>query len=121
MSTTIPPTIGRVVLFYPSKQSDAPVPEQPFPALVCYVHGLSCINVGGFNASGTPFSACSVLLIQDGDPIPDTGYYACWMPYQIGQAAKVAAMQDAQVPQAGLATNAAASEPVDMSQVDQKV
>ncbi len=50
------------------------------------MHGDRCINVGGFDQNGVPFAACSVILLQDDDVPPAHGYYAMWMPYQVGQA-----------------------------------
>lgn len=80
----IVPTIGRVVHFHPPEQHD-----QPFPAVVCYVHSDRLINVGGFNEYGSPFSFTSLKLIQEGDPPPYPGEaYATWMPYQVKAAAK---------------------------------
>ena len=84
----IKPTIGRVVLFHPKKNA-----EVVFPALVCFVHNDSMINVGGFDNNGNAFGSCSVRLIQDGEEAPNTGPYAEWMPYQKGQAAKTEDME----------------------------
>jgi hypothetical protein len=82
----IQPTIGRVVLFRYNKDQ-----VQPYPALVCYVHGDRMINVAGFDQNGTPFSQPSTPLLQDDDPVPENGLYAEWMPYQKEVAAKEAA------------------------------
>ena len=46
------------------------------------------INVGGFDANGSPFAECSLQLLQDGDAPNLAVHYAEWMPYQKGQAAK---------------------------------
>ncbi len=89
----IKPTIGRVVLVYRISRSQ----PEPEPALVTYVHDDRCINVGGFDANGRPFSATLVMLMQDDDP-PSFGTYAR-MPYQKAQAAKdqiEAALHDAE-------------------------
>jgi len=85
----IKPTIGRVVLVHRG-QSD-----QAEPALVAYVFGDRMINVGGFDRNGTPFSATSMQLLQDDDPPPALNgmWYAEWMPYQKGQAAKTEALE----------------------------
>jgi hypothetical protein len=80
----IKPTIGRVVLFHRERG------DEPYPALVAYVHSDTCINVGGFTHGGSPFCETSVPLLQDDEPAPEVGYYAEWMPYQKGQAAKEA-------------------------------
>jgi hypothetical protein len=84
----IKPTIGRVVWFQPARQADQPLREQPYPALICHVHSDKLINVGFFNENGTAGSACSVQLVQEGDTASQNGYYAEWMPYQVGQAKK---------------------------------
>lgn len=84
----ISPSIGRVVWFQPARAVDMPDRAQPLPALVSYVHGDRMINVGGFDSNGHPFAATSVLLLQDDDAPPKHGYYAMWMPYQVGQAKK---------------------------------
>ncbi len=76
----IKPTIGRVVLVHRGT-------GQPCPALICQVWGDSCINVGGFDNGGAPFSLCSLHLKQDESEQPPLPY-AEWMPYQKGQAAK---------------------------------
>ncbi len=76
----IKPTIGRVVLF-----NDG-ISIQRVPALITYVHSDECINIGGFDQNGAPFSRTSVNLIQD-----DQNCYvgsAEWMDYQKGQQVK---------------------------------
>lgn len=91
----IKPTVGRVILFHPGpgftgcRASDG----EPLPALVARVWSDTCINIGGFDANGVPFSATSVLLIQDDNPVPNGGHYAEWMPYQKGQAAKTESLE----------------------------
>ena len=86
----IPPTIGRVVWFWPTQPS--PV-QQPYAAMVAYVHNERCINIGGFDHNGNPFSQTSVQLLQD-DDVP-RGACCSWMPYQKGQAAKTEALEAA--------------------------
>jgi hypothetical protein len=82
----ISPTIGRVVLFHPANPHD-----QPFPALVAYVHSDRMVNLAVFDSNGNPFGKTSVQLLQDGDPTPDWCYCE-WMPFQKGQAAKYDAL-----------------------------
>lgn len=88
------PTIGRVVLV--RKNGNTGYPEiyeasngDALPALVARVWNDRLLNVGGFDANGTPFALTSLVLVQDGDEIPQQGVsYAEWMPYQKAQAAK---------------------------------
>lgn len=92
----INPTVGRVVLFHPSRQFSGCSAGDgvPLPALIARVWSDTCINVGGFDANGLPFSATSVLLIQDDNPVPTGGHYCEWMPYQKGQAAKTEKLEE---------------------------
>lgn len=87
----ISPSIGRVVWFTPSKSDTQLHSDQKMAALVAYVHSDTCINLAVFDANGVAHSRCSVTLIQ-GEDVPElfagNGYYAEWMPYQKGQAAK---------------------------------
>jgi hypothetical protein len=86
----IPPTIGRVVLV--QKRPGSLDITQPEAAFITKVWSDRLINVGGFNANGTPFGETSVPLLQDDDPAT-LGPYAEWMPYQKGQAAKTEALE----------------------------
>jgi hypothetical protein len=85
----IQPTIGRVVWFYPKAGM-----SQPNVALIAHVWSDTCVNLAAFDENGIPFNATSVLLVQDDNPVPDA-YYAVWMPYQKGQAAKTEALEKA--------------------------
>ena len=81
----IVPTIGRVVwVIRPEASSDFKQPEIGF---VVYVHSTRYINVIGFDHHGNKFFLSSLYLVQDDEPKPG-GDFACWMPYQKGQAAK---------------------------------
>lgn len=84
----IRPSIGRVVWFQPGHTADAPDAVQPFAALIAYVWNDRMVNLAAFDSNGQPVKATSVALLQDDDPIPQTGRYAQWMPYQVGQAKK---------------------------------
>lgn len=88
----INPTIGRVVLI---RNRSGKIGSQDEPALVTYVHSDSCINIGGFDANGTPFAATSVPLHQGEDADAPAWMHAAWMPYQKGQAAKTEALEKA--------------------------
>lgn len=86
----IEPTIGRVVWFTPAKTDESlSGSSQPLAALVAHVHSDRCVNLAVFDANGGgSHSRTSVTLLQDDDVAPEAGYYAEWMPYQKGQAAK---------------------------------
>lgn len=75
----IKPTIGRVVLYKFDTSEDR------WPALVCFVHSDTLINIGGFDHQCNAFGKSSVTLAQDR---PAEIGEAEWMPYQKGQAAK---------------------------------
>lgn len=87
----IKPTNGRIVLFTPARSEDRPVaqhdPAQPLAAIVAHVWSDRLINICAFDSNGLPLPVTSVPLVQDGDPKPE-GFFAEWMPYQKGQAAK---------------------------------
>lgn len=91
----ITPTVGRVVWFY---KDGKPHTEQPYAAIVTYVHSDTMINVVAFDYNGVSFGETSVLLIQDEGSYgnPGGGSWACWMPYQKGQAAKTEQLLAAQ-------------------------
>jgi hypothetical protein len=84
----IKPTVGRVVLYTPQKVEGFPHAVDQLAAIVVYVHSDKLINLTVFDSNGGAYGVCSVDLIQDGDPKPEFGRYAEWMPYQKGQAAK---------------------------------
>lgn len=81
----IKPTVGRVVWFY--KYVEGQGHKGPLAAHVAYVHTDTMINLMVIDENGNPHSQTSVYLHQEGDEIPSHNY-ACWMPYQKGQAAK---------------------------------
>ena len=89
----IPPTVGRVVLFTPSRLTgdygfthiDS---RKPLAAIVAHVFNDALVNLSVFDSNGTPFSRTSVPLVQADEDKPEHGYFCEWMPYQVGQAAK---------------------------------
>ncbi|WP_343734528.1 Gp49 family protein [Acidovorax sp.] len=99
-STVIKPTVGRKVWFRPNGTTDLQKPGttergrlnelhgQPLDATVTYVWSERMVNLSVLDHYGNPFIATSVNLLQPGDSTPATGFYAEWMPYQQGQAAK---------------------------------
>lgn len=88
----IPPTVGRIVYFYPADGDPLSIAgcDDPFAAIVTRVWNDRLVNLTVFDANGNPHARTSVFLIQPGDP--GTASSHCrWMPFQIGQAAKHAA------------------------------
>lgn len=86
----IKPTVGRVVWFTPAVNDDPRHDvKQPLSAVIAYVHGERCVNLTTFDQNGNCIGGrTSVPLLQDDDPKPEEGYFASWMPYQRGQAAR---------------------------------
>jgi hypothetical protein len=88
--TVIKPTVGRVVWFTPSKNDTEVIPSGTgkCAAMVTHVFHERMVNLTVFDANGKQYARTSVVLVQEGDPKPEHGYYCEWMPYQLGQAAK---------------------------------
>lgn len=86
MATTIQPTVGRVMYYWPSAAFKASPGAQPQAVQVAYVNENGTINVGGYNAHGMIFSETSVTVRQPDDPDPSSGSFVEWMPFQVGQA-----------------------------------
>lgn len=80
-TTVISPTIGRMVWFWPVGNM-----AQPYSAQVVYVHDDRKINIAYYDHNGHAACAQEVLLIQEGDERPISGFCE-WMPYQVKQAA----------------------------------
>ena len=97
---SIKPTVGRVVWFYPPTNSAQggfayPREGQPLAAVIAHVHSDVMLNLTVFDANGVPHGRTSVPLLADGGVPPVSGYYAAWMPYQKGQAAKTEELERA--------------------------
>jgi hypothetical protein len=98
----ITPTVGRVVWFTPPDDVyqvhlhfDASFnSRQRLAAIITAVHTDTCINLVAFGetAAAGIRQYDSVPLVQDETPAPGCGYYAQWMPYQMGQAARTEAI-----------------------------
>lgn len=90
----IKPTNGRVVLFTPSNENLLSQkylhldPLVPMAAHVVHVWTDRLVNLMVLDSIGIPRVALSVPLLQDDDAKPEGGYFATWMDYQKGQAAK---------------------------------
>lgn len=89
MSTSIQPTVGRSLYFFPTMAAVAL--NQPCIALLCGVNGDGTINIRSFDKQGNDLGAFTgVHLRQPGDDVV-THPHAEWMPFQAGQAAKAKA------------------------------
>lgn len=86
----IKPTIGRVVWFTPVPNENIMMVrgDQKMAAIVTYVWSDGVVNLSVMDHDGVSWPHTSVLLVQDGEPKPDSGRYCEWMPYQLGQAKK---------------------------------
>lgn len=103
----IKPTIGRRVWFWPNGTTGMTLitggDQQPCDAGVVFVWNDRLVNLAVSDHVGANYSRTSVPLLQDDDPIPESGAYATWMPYQVGQA-KAAATETPQPDPAPSAT-----------------
>lgn len=87
----ITPTVGRVVWFYPGR--DTPQPSEfvyhgelrPLAAIVTHVWNDQMVNLVVFDSNGNSHRRTSITLVQHVAPGSN---YCEWMPYQKGQAAK---------------------------------
>jgi hypothetical protein len=85
----IKPTVGRVVLYFPSDddrtQGMDVLSDAPCDAHVVFVHSDTSVNLVVFDHEGGKFSRRKVPINIErftGTPRAE------WMPYQVGQAAK---------------------------------
>lgn len=90
----IAPTVGRVVWFHPYAE-DLELARyaqthdgRPFAAIVAHVWSDTCVNLMVIDPNGGTHARTSVFLWQGGEGRPSENY-AEWMPYQLGQAARV--------------------------------
>jgi hypothetical protein len=82
----IKPSIGRIMWYWPHKDSRA---DQPWAAIVVYVHNDNMVNLAVHDHEGNGKTKSSVPVVQDGSPhTAGDSPYVEWMPYQIGQAKK---------------------------------
>lgn len=100
MSTTIEPTVGRIVYFFEAMPHTQGAHaglfiRGPLAAIVTAVWSKNHVNIAVLNENGTgPVGLTSVRLLQPGETRPTTtGIWCEWMPYQIGQAQKLAGSQ----------------------------
>lgn len=85
------PTIGRIVWFHARDDANKALGEQACAAIVCYVWSDRLVNLSVFDPSGVQHSRMAIILVQDGDTLPNAPYCE-WMPFQKGQAAKYEAL-----------------------------
>ncbi len=88
----IRPTVGRVLHFY--RYHDSHGHQGPHAAIVAFVHSDALVNLMICRENGQPYGERNIPLIQD-DQEPPKRTYCCWMPFQIGQAAKTEAAEKA--------------------------
>lgn len=100
--TVIPPSIGRIVLFFPALDGGRHEDGQPFGAMIAGVNDDGTINLMAAARDGTPYGVQNVRLVQDGEAFELEKAHAFWMAYQKGQAAKAEQLQS------GAASSAAA-------------
>ena len=100
----ITPTVGRKVWYRPTAYDKSGpggiqcwgTPPQPVDATVIAVNSDRNVNLFIVDHAGRTHVRTSVLLLQDNDDPArdtdgnDTGGYAEWMPYQLGQAKREA-------------------------------
>lgn len=114
----ITPTIGRVLHFIPTAEYAASRsmvfsdPSQPLAAIITYVHSDTLVNLIVMDQVGTTFDVRSVPLVQ-GDTLAGGSFYAQWMPYQKGQAAKTESLEAAMQVLDVASTNPVAQQPSD--------
>jgi hypothetical protein len=108
--STITPTIGRKVWYYPSsndlnQNQSHPMLQfaphdgvlQPFDADVVYVWNERGVNLVVKDHDGGVHVRRSVRLLQGNDTAGPDEAHAAWMPYQRGQAARTDAAEQRRV------------------------
>jgi hypothetical protein len=78
----IDPVVGRVVWFHPPSNSTHSgfAPNAVCAATIAKVLPDGKLNLGVLDGNGVNSSMTEVPLIQDGDALPENGYYAEWVP-----------------------------------------
>lgn len=95
------PTVGRIVWYFPNREVDDIITNnyQPLAAIVAAVFDEGKhVNLRVFDADGEGHPRRAIVFVQADEVAPGTGpraarSYACWMPYQVGQAAKTEQLQ----------------------------
>lgn len=93
----IEPTPGRVVWYYPERDTcpgEYPGEGVPLAATIAFVHTPSVVNLTVHEKSGRTIAMEKVVLNHDDEPIVGC---ASWMPYQKAQSLKHAGEDAAKV------------------------
>lgn len=79
-----------MVWYYKGGLADVLEETQPRAAIVAYVHNERLVNLAVFDRDGSTSGLTCVPLVQEGDDAEGMSRldFACWMPYQVGQAKK---------------------------------
>ena len=92
----IMPSVGRVVHYYPpvDGHDSRPMPPngQPLAAHIAHVWSPELVNLMVIDVNGSPFNLTSVPLMPGPDLVSPG--QACWMSYQVGQAARTELLED---------------------------
>lgn len=93
--TNIVPTVGRMILFHPPRNSTKHgfEPNAICAATIAKVLPDGRLNLGVLDGNGVNHSMTEVPLIQEGEPQPENGYWAEWMAFQRHQAAEIEASE----------------------------
>jgi hypothetical protein len=95
----IKPTVGRVVWFFGGLKDDENYRDirhpgrEPLAAIVTHVWNDKMVNLAVFDMDGRSTGKTSVRLLQEGETSSGESFWAEWMPYQKGQAAKAEALE----------------------------
>ncbi len=91
----ITPTVGRILWYYPKDSSSE------LAAVICGVVSDRQVHLTVWNSNGHPMGANpDITLVQGNDPTPADRPYCTWMPYQLSQAARTAALAASKDPRA---------------------
>lgn len=91
----IPPTLGRVLWYYPGRDDIFPSDDDGrCAALLVKVNNPHSVNLAVFDALGKTHPRMHVPLVQAGEPAPGVAYCS-WSDWQISQVARNEAAEKA--------------------------
>lgn len=99
----IPPTVGRVVWFYPAANAAEGGFHRhangggPYAAVIAHVWSDHLVNLAVFDANGVAHGRTSVALLHSDETATDSAF-CMWMPFQKGQAKAQAVAKSTEVP-----------------------